>query len=477
MLGANKNRQEEMITVPGMSSLIPEDHILYKVNNVLKTRWFRERVRPLYCETHGRPSIDPESALRLMLAGFFLNIKHDRKLIREAQVNIAIKWFCSFGLMEKMPHHSTLTRIRQRWGVDLFREVFREVIRMCSDAGLLCHETIHVDSTMIEADASWESVVDVYVDQVIDNNKVEDDDNPEPPSTEKKRIRQSKTDPDASFARTNRRDRHKLGYKQHTVVDDKAGVVVDVDVTTGKAGDSVQLIEQIRRVAQNTGVMPKTVTADAAYGTSENYRRLEEMGIDPVIPPQPQRKLGKSIPIRRFKYDEKHHVVRCPAGKKLKYIHSNKQGWVFTAKISDCSSCRLKARCVPPSRSSRRILIVYGYTAMLRGRRRNQKRWLDNKYFELYKRHRWMIEGRQAEAKVEHGLYRAHRRGLNEVSIQSYMTAITMNLKRLAVFYCVKTPLFKPIITLLDRLCVSWRITLMKMHANRNLNQNRLQLL
>ena len=444
-----------MITVPGMTSLVPKEHIFYKVDKILKTRWFREEVRELYCETNGRPSIDPESALRLMLAGFLHGIKHDRKLLREAQVNIAIRWFCGFGLTEELPHHSSLTRIRQRWGVDTFLKVFQHTVKQCADAGLLNHEMVHVDSTMIEADASLDSVVEMYVEEVIKKNGDDDNDDSEPPSPikEPKKERRSKTDPDASFSRTNKKQRYKLGYKQHTVVDDKAGVVVDVDVTTGKANDGPQLIEQIQRVARNTGVMPKTVTADAAYATSENYRLIEEMGIDPVIPPQPERKQGKSIPIRRFKFDDKHHVVKCPANKKLRYIHSNKQGWVFKAKTKDCGCCPLKNRCASPSSRVRSILIVYGYTALLRGRRRTQKRWLDDKFFESYKRHRGIVEGRQGEAKVQYGLRRAHRRGLPEVSIQVYMTAIAMDLKRLAAFYLLQNPLLKAIFGRIWRLC------------------------
>ena len=446
-----------MMFIPGMSSLVPHDHVLRQVDNILKTKWFREEVRELYCETNGRPSIDPESALRLMLAGFLLGIKHDRRLIREAQVNNAIRWFCGYNLTDDLPHHSSLTRIRQRWGVETFLKVFQHVVKQCADGGLLNHEMVHVDSTMIEADASLQSVVERYVDQVIEENRVDgEDDDPEPttpvkksnsssPIKEPKKEKRSRTDPDATFSRTNKKQPYVLGYKQHTVVDDKAGVVVDVHVTTGKTNDSTQLIEQILRTAQNTGVMPETVTADAAYATSENYRVLEEMDIDPVIPPQPQRAQGKSIPIRRFKYDEKHHVVRCPAKKKMRCFSRNHQGWLFKAEVSDCQSCRLKKRCVPKKQSCRRVLIMYGYTALSRGRRRTQKVWVDDKFFKAYNRHKWIVEGRQGEAKVQYGLYRAQRRGLDQVSIQVRMTAIAMNLKRLAAFSLLQNPLFKAI--------------------------------
>jgi len=113
---------------------------------------------------------------------------------------------------------------------------------------------------------------------------------------------------------------------------------------------------------------------------------------------------------------------------------------------------------------------VYGYTALLRGRRRTQKRWLDDKFFESYKRHRWIVEGRQGEAKLEHGLRRAHRRGLPEVSIQVYMTAIAMNLKRLAAFYLPQNPLLKAIFGRIWFLCSIIRDLIVFLYSN---TQNR----
>jgi len=89
----------------------------------------------------------------------------------------------------------------------------------------------------------------------------------------------------------------------------------------------------------------------------------------------------------------------------------------------------------------------------LRGRRQTQKRWRDDKYYESYKRHKWLVEGRQGEAKVQHGLCRAHRRGLEQVSVQVYMTAIAMNMKRLASFSLHQNPLLKAIFGLIWRLC------------------------
>ena len=115
----------------------------------------------------GRPSIDPESALRLMLAGYFQGIVHDRKLMREAQVNLAIRWFAGFRLDETLPEHSSLTKIRQRWGPDRFKKIFQKTVQLCIDAGLVNGETVHIDSTLIRADVSWESLTTEYADKAI----------------------------------------------------------------------------------------------------------------------------------------------------------------------------------------------------------------------------------------------------------------------------------------------------------------------
>jgi transposase len=104
-----------------------------------------------YCSDNGRPSIDPEAALRLMLAGFFAGIVHDRKLMREAQVNLAMRWFAGYRLHEELPNHSSLTRIRQRWGEERFKRIFQRTVAACIKAGLVDGETVHVDATLMRA--------------------------------------------------------------------------------------------------------------------------------------------------------------------------------------------------------------------------------------------------------------------------------------------------------------------------------------
>src|SRR5215210_1193127 len=149
MLGRKDREQPELFITGSLRKLLPDDHILVRVDRVLDLSWLRPEVADLYCETNGRPGIDPEVAVRLMLAGFLLGIVHDRRLLREAQVNIAIRWFAGFGLYEALPDHSSLTRIRQRWGAERFRAVFARTVQACVAAGIAKGEVVHIGSSLV----------------------------------------------------------------------------------------------------------------------------------------------------------------------------------------------------------------------------------------------------------------------------------------------------------------------------------------
>ena len=173
-------------------------------------------VAGLYCDGNGRPV-----AVRLMLAGFLLGIVHGRRLLREAQVNIAIRWFAGYGLHETLPDHSSLTRIRQRWGPERFRRIFERTVKACLDARIAKGEIVHIDASLIRADVSWESLAVRYVEATEANG--------EPCDEAEKRSRQTgkykkvcPTDPDATMATNARHRRLEPAYKQHTAVDDLA---------------------------------------------------------------------------------------------------------------------------------------------------------------------------------------------------------------------------------------------------------------
>lgn len=446
--------QEDLFVASPLSSLIPDDHLFRRVDRVLDLSWLHEELRECYSQERGRPSIDPEAALRLMLAGFFEGIVHDRKLMRRAQTDLAFRWFAGYAVHEPLPEHSSLTRIRQRWGVERFKRIFVKTVEACIQAGLVDGQTVHIDASLIRANVSWKSISAQHVEQVVKANPANeeatadekaaadegtsaDDEAPrrgrgrksKAPKTKKV----SKSDPEASLA-TSRSD-YPLQpcYKQHTAVDDRAGVIVDVAVTTGEASEGQHLLPQLERIESLTGVPVKRSTADTGYAHGTNYERLEQRKTEAVIPPPRGARRPKRIPARRFKYDAHHQLVRCPAGKTLerKGRLEDPGGWRYTARACDCARCPLRAHCFSPKARVRTVVIPDGYEARLRARRRKERGW-DEATRDWYDRHRWRAEGAHGEAKTQHGLSRAVRRGTDNVAIQAYLTAAVMNLKRLA---------------------------------------------
>jgi len=435
MIGRQDRWQEDLFVAGPLSSLVPDDHILKQVDKVLDLSWLRDEVKDLYCCDNGRPGIDPEAAVRLMLAGFFQGIVHDRKLMREAQVNLAIRWFAGYRLDEKLPDHSSLTKIRQRWGDERFKKIFQKTVQGCIDAGLVSGETVHIDATLIRADVSWESMSTEHAEAVIEQNDRDGDKSKGPgrPRTKpQKPKKRSKTDPDATLTTSCNTFRMEPCYKQHAAVDDSYGVIVDVDVTTGEQSEGSQLGEQIERIESNTGKKIKTLTADSGYAYGKNYELLEDKDVDAIIPPQRQNSKPRHIPLQRFKYDAKNKIVKCPRGKVLTRRTENEKGWVYRSRPKDCRNCQLRKHCISEASASRTVLISNGYEAHLRARRRHRQP--DDKFIETYKRHRWRAEGMHGEAKTQHGLRRAVRRGLSNVAIQAYLTAAVINLKRLVAF-------------------------------------------
>jgi len=411
--------------------------VLARIDRVLDLSWLHDDVADLYASGVGRPAIAPEAALRLMLAGFLLGIVHDRRLMREAQVNLAIRWFAGFGLHERLPDHSSLTRIRQRWGAERFRRIFERTVQACIAAGIAKGEVVHVDASLIRADVSWDSLVVSHVDAVAVANG-----DPAPDEEKTRQARNAKktgkfkkvcpTDPDASMATNGRNRRLEPSYKQHGTIDDQAGVVLDVEVTTGEVNEGAPFLDRLDVVADLAGTAIKTVTADAGYAYARIYAGLEERQITAVIPAKAE-PIRSPVPMRRFRYDALNDILKCPRGKKLKAGRAVKHGRFFTSRARDCRGCDLAHLCLSKGRKNKAVVLGNDYPALLRARRRRE-RW-STEDDRLYQRHRWRSEGYHGEAKSWHGLARAVRRGLQNMRIQAFLTAAAVNLKRLAAAF------------------------------------------
>jgi transposase len=429
MLGRRERGQQELFITGSLRQLVPDDHILARVDRVLDLSWLPDEVADLYCADNGRPGIDPEVAVRLMLAGLLLGIVHDRKLMREAQVNLAIRWFIGYALHEQLPDHSSLTRIRQRWGGERFRHIFERTVKACVAAKIASGEIVHVDASLIRADVSWESLALSHVEAVSKANGVADEEATKSGRQSGRYKKVCLTDPDATMATNGRRRRLEPAYKQHAVVDDVRGVVLDVEITTGEVNEGQVVLERIDAAAATVGQTIRTVTADAGYAYGKVYGGLERRGIDPVIPAKAE-PIKSPVPLRRFRYDAKHDIAKCLRGKVLRPGRQIQHGRFFYSRARDCSRCSLASLCLSKGRLNKAIVISDDHPALLRARRRRE-RWSKEDQ-RLYRRHRWRSEGFHGEAKTWHGLARAVRRGLQNMRIQAFLTAAAVNLKRLA---------------------------------------------
>ena len=395
----------EMMLLPSLESFIPEDHNLRRLDKILDLSFIRDMVQDRYCQTNGRPSIDPEVIIRLFLIQAIDGIVHVRELMRQVQVNLAYRWFIGYGLNEKLPDHSTLSKALDRFGDDNFDELFKRSIVQCKSSGLIEGKILHIDATTIRAD--------------IDRNRVGQPDSP---------------DPDARYGKFPGK-RTAPGYKQHTVVDSKSRVVIGLSVTPANCSEHNEAVEVIDSAISNLGGSPDAICADGAYSSGNNCKALEDRGIRLVSPPPKaiNQVRGTCFTVEDFVYDEKRDVFICPAKSTLKYIGDVKarsHQRRYAGLRSVCRSCKLKNICTKSSRRQLKVGINHASLIRLRADSKTES------FKKLYKSRAPVVEGVFGEAKQWHGLRRAWRRGLSKMLIQSLLIATVLNFKRLATVFC-----------------------------------------
>jgi transposase len=436
MMGQRDRRQPELFVAGSLRDLVPEDHVLVRVDKVLDLSWLEAEVAGLYHAGIGRPGIAPEVAVRLMLAGMLLGIVHDRRLMREAQVNLAIRWFIGYGLHEPLPDHSSLTRIRQRWGAERFERIFRRTVQACVAARIATGEVVHLDSSLIRANVSWDAIARRHVAAVESANTEDGESGAPDGGTSRRRAALPSactTDPDASLATNRKGRRSEPSYKHHTAVDAGCGVVLDVAVTTGAVHDTQTVGAQLDAISATTGAAIRTASMDASYAITRVFAELEARRIEAIIPTKAEHPPKRGvIPVRRFKLDAKNRVVRCPAKRLLRpHGKPDSDGFqAYRARVPVCQACRLRPKCFGATMKRRAILLHQDHPALLRARRK-YARWQERER-GVYRSHRIRVEGYHGEAKMWHGLGRAVRRGLDNMRIQAYLAAAAVNLKRLA---------------------------------------------
>lgn len=405
-----------MMLLPPLEEFIPEDHPIRQLNRVLDLSFVQEAVRGHYCQDNGRPSVDPEVIIRLFLLQAMEGISHVRDLMRQVHVNLAYRWFIGYDLDEKLPDHSTLSRALDRFGDDVFNELFSRSIRQCREKGLIEGKVLHVDATTIRAD--------------LDADRVNKPDS---------------ADPDARFGRFPDGGKHP-GYKQQTVVDDRSRVIVDVAVMPANEPEGNSALEAIDRAIERIEQKPQAVCADSVYASGENAAGCQARDIRLVSPPPaPVNSQGGNgfFTIEAFYYDEERDIFICPAGEVLKRfckIAGQPGRYWYRAGVRVCKRCKLRSECTKSTQRSLSAGINHGAMVSLR---RDSK---TESFGRLYRSRAPAIEGVFAEAKTWHGLARAWRRGLAKMCVQSFLIAAVINFKRLsALFLHLNAPANAPI--------------------------------
>jgi transposase len=356
MMGQH-DRSEALFYYFRLEDQVPENHLLRLIDKHVSFAFVRERLKQSYSET-GRPSVDPELLLRILLIGYLYGIISERKLVEELRMHLAWRWFTGLGFDQEIPHHSTFSKNRHGRFQEskLFEELFEQIVRQCVEVGLVRGENLSVDGSFVEANAAKESRIPrqqlaeaAKVNHTVRQYLVElEQQNPmEEPVHQQDQV--STTDPDSTYA-TKGGTPARLGYYDNYLVDNHSCVIVGVQATAARMSqETVAAQDMIARFAQWQGREPSSVVADATYGNGEFLQWLLDRGITPYMRTR-DNALRKNSPFygpERFTYQPESNSYRCPAGKQLNYVGLNvrNRAHAYIGSAKRCGACSQKPQC------------------------------------------------------------------------------------------------------------------------------------
>jgi transposase len=440
MMGRQTVDQSQLFYLFNLEGRIPARHLLRRINPIV-TRILaelRDKLEPFYSEI-GRPSIDPELMIRMLVVAYCFGIRSERKLCEEVGLHLAYRWFCRLDLDDKVPDHSTFSvnrhgRFRES---DIFRQIFEAVVRACMDAGLVEGEGFAVDASVIEADASryhgkapdemdW-SVPERQTRAVVEFLSALNDEDSDADRKPPKVI--SPVDPCSAWtAKANKRVQ--FGYGLNYLIDIEYAVIVDVEATPARTYDEVAATRtMIERTEETLGLKPVRLAADTAYGTGKFLGWLVGTGITPHIPvwDKSDREDG-TFSRADFTFDKERNVYICPEGKLLTTtgrVHDGRT-ILYRASTRDCGSCQLKPKCTP-NMTFRKIPRDVHEDA-----RDTARELMGTSEFDKSRDERKRVEMRFAHLKTHHRFERMRLRGLSGARDEFHLAAIVQNLKTLA---------------------------------------------
>jgi transposase len=477
MMG-EKDRSFAALPPVSLDALVPADHFYRHLEARLDLSFVRELVRDVYADI-GRPSIDPVIFFKLQLILFFEGLRSERQLLQVVADRLSLRWYLGYDLTEPLPDHSSLTRIRDRYGLEIFRRFFDVIVEQCLQAGLVWGQELYFDATKVEANASLASVqprfaveahlnarfVSAAADTPSDSVATEDDDGPTPLPTalspeamadlaaaaEQRHdwigeagrpdrsvirgdyrrtadFRASTTDLDASLM-PRRGGGLDLLYHDHYVVDGgKARIILAPLVTPAEVTENLPMLDLLWRTCFRWKLWPRQVTGDTTYGTTEIIVAVEDADIRAYVslPDFDGRTdfFGKG----KFAYDVGHDAYRCPGGELLRFRKHKytERVRIYQATAATCNACSLKPQCTA-SAMGRQIKRSFDevYLDRVRGYHATEA------YAKAMRKRQVWVEPRFAEAKLWHGLGRFRLRGLEKVNGEALLVAAGQNLKRL----------------------------------------------
>jgi transposase len=437
MMGQQPPPQNKLfVTGFTLDKRVRENHPLRRIAAVVDFDFIYDEVRDKYGRK-GNVSVPPPVILKLMLLLVFYNVRSERELMDTLPERLDWLWFLGYDLEDDVPNHSVLSKARKRWGPEVFQGFFERVVHQCVEAGLVDGSKVFVDSSLVEANASLDSVVDTgsLKEQLTEKYSQLEARLEEAPSTREAgpyakstRGLLSATDPDAAIVR---RGDSKLRYQVHRAVDE-SGVITATAVTPGDVNEAHLLMDLAESHTETTGKSVETAVADSKYGTIDNYLACKDEQIGAHIP---EMKDGTEKRLKkrglflgdRFTYDAEQDVYLCPAGQQLKYrtIHKNRNQREYKAPKEACAACELRDQCTQ-SKTGRTVT------------RHLRQEELDEMRAEVsspesrtdLKRRQHLCEGSFGNA-ARYGYKRARWRRQWRVEIQNYLTCAVQNIAKI----------------------------------------------
>jgi transposase len=443
MMGQH-DRSEALFYYFRLEDQVPESHLLRLIEKHISFAFVREKLKASYSDT-GRPSIDPELLLRILLIGYLYGITSERKLVEELRMHLAWRWFTGLGFDQEIPHHSTFSKNRHGRFQEskLFEELFEQIVKQCVEVGLVQGKHLSVDGSFVEANAAKESriprqqlaeaaqvhhTVRQYLQEVEAQNPVEE------------RVHEqdlvSTTDPDSTYA-TKGGTPARLGYYDNYLVDNDSCVIVGVQATAARMSqETVAAQDMLTRFTQWQERTPESVAADTTYGNGEFLQWLADRSITPYMRTRDSihRKRSPFFGPERFTYEPENNRYLCPAGQFLNYagrVYRNRAfNYIGTRK--KCGPCPLRPQCT--SAVFRGLIIHQNEPARQRARE-----LVNTPEFAKAQRQRKKVEALFAELKNQIGLRRLRLRRLKFVREQFFLAAVAQNIKRLVRFLAQPT--------------------------------------